>query len=111
MSNNIAIGVTDSDKMWKGHFGIAPDYKIYTNEGKYVDTRKNPHGASHNHQHSHGDKQPKVIKELLHDCSVFIGKRMGEESKLNLAQKLGITTILVDTNEPEEALNNYLKTL
>lgn len=110
MSNNIAVGVGKTDMMWKGHFGISPIYKIYNREGKFIEERVNPHGAGHdhNHDHDHGDDQPKVIKELLHDCSTFIGKRMGEESKLKLAKKLGIETMLYKTNDPVEALNTYL---
>jgi predicted Fe-Mo cluster-binding NifX family protein len=106
MNNNIAVGVGETEMMWKGHFGISPIYKIYTREGKFIEERKNPHGAGHDHDH--GDDQPKVIKVLLHDCSTFIGKRMGEESKLKLAKKLGIETVLYKTNDPVEALNTYL---
>ena len=106
MSNNIAVGVGKKDTMWKGHFGISPIYKIYNRNGEFIEERVNPHSAEHNHDN--GDGQPKVIKELLHDCSTFIGKRMGEESKLKLAKKLGIETVLYKTNDPVEALNTYL---
>ncbi|MDA3861215.1 MAG: hypothetical protein PF445_08300 [Melioribacteraceae bacterium] len=97
--------------MWKGHFGISPIYKIYNREGEFIEERENPHGAGNgqNHDYGHGEDQPKVIKELLFDCSTFIGIRMGEESKLKLAKKLGIETVLYKTDDPIEALNTYLE--
>ncbi|MBU0472852.1 MAG: hypothetical protein KKF62_01680 [Bacteroidetes bacterium] len=111
MNNYIAIGIDKTGKMWKGHFGISPVYKIYNSEGKFIEDRTNPHGVSNNgkHGHDHGDDQPIVIKELLYDCKTFIGKRMGEESKLKLAQKLGIETVLLKVDDPTEALNTFLK--
>ena len=108
MSNNIAVGVGKTDKMWKGHFGISPIYKVYTREGEFIEDRTNPHGAGKGHNHDHGDDQPKVIKDLLSDCTTFIGKQMGEESKLKLAKKLGIETVLYKIDDPIEALNTFL---
>lgn len=108
MNNNIAIGVSKANKIWKGHFGISPFFQVYDREGKLIETRINPHGAGENHKHNHDDSQPILIKEILKDCKTFIGKRMGEQSKLKLAQKLGIETVLYDLDEPTEALNTYL---
>ncbi len=108
--NNIAVGVNKNDKIWPGHFGIAPHYKIYDREKTLVEKRINPHGAGvSDHGHDHDDNQPIFIKEILHDCNVFIGKRMGEESKLKLAEKLGVTTILTKEPDPVKALEEYLK--
>lgn len=110
MNKNIAVAVDKLDKMWKGHFGISPVYQIFNREGIFVEKRVNPHGAGNDdkHGHNHDDDQPIVIKQLLNDCSTFIGKRMGEESKLKLAQKLGIETILVKSDDPIVALNTFL---
>ena len=110
MSNYIAVGVNKLDKVWKGHFGISPVYKIYNREGEFIEERENPQGAGngHNHDHDHGDDQPIVIKELLNDCTTFVGKRMGEESKLKLAEKLGIETVLTENTEPQEVVKEIL---
>lgn len=107
--NNIAVAVNKNDKLWPGHFGIAPYYNIYDRNKNLIEKRLNPHGAGHS-QHSHEDNnQPKMIKETLNDCNVFIGKRMGEKSKLKLAEKLGVTTILTKETEPIKAIEEYLK--
>ena len=108
MNNNIAVGVSKSDKMWKGHFGISPIYKVYSREGEFIEDRTNPHGAGNGHNHDHSDDQPKIIKDLLNDCTTFIGKRMGEGSKLKLAEKLGIESVLVNVDDPIEALNTII---
>jgi len=106
MNNLIAVGVNKTEKIWAGHFGQAPYYYIYNTSGELIDKRINPHGAGHGHNHD--ENQPVLIKEVLHDCKTFIGKRMGEGSKLKLAEKLGIETILTDIKEPAEAVNKFL---
>ncbi len=108
--NNIAVAVNKNDKIWPGHFGIAPHYNIYDLGKNFIEKRLNPHGVGiSNHGHDHDDKQPKLIKEILHDCNVFIGKRMGEKSKLKLAQKLGVKTILTKETDPVIVVDEYLK--
>ena len=108
--NNIAVAVNKNDKIWPGHFGISPYYNIYNKEKNLIEKRLNPHGAGvSDHGHDHDDNQPKFIKEILHDCNIFIGKRMGEKSKLKLAEKLGITTVLTKEPDPVKALAEYLK--
>ncbi|MEN8193262.1 MAG: NifB/NifX family molybdenum-iron cluster-binding protein [Bacteroidota bacterium] len=108
--HNIAVAVNKNDKIWPGHFGISPHYNIYDRDKNLIEKRLNPHGAGNSsHGHDHDDDQPKFIKEVLHDCNVFIGKRMGDKSKLMLAEKLGITTILTKQPDPEKALEEYLK--
>ncbi len=107
--NYIAVAVNKNEKLWPGHFGIAPYYNIYDRDKNLVEKRINPHGSGHS-RHSHeDDNQPKMIKEVLHDCDVFIGKRMGEKSKLKLAEKLGVTTILTKESDPLKALEEYIK--
>ena len=109
MSNYIAVGVNKADKIWKGHFGIAPYFQVYNQDSEMVEKRINPHGAGQGHKHDHGDDQPFLIKEILHDCKIFVGKQMGEVSKLKLAQKLGIETVLTENTEPQEVVNEILK--
>jgi len=106
MKDNIAVAVNKNTKLWPGHFGIAPYYNIYDRNKNLIEKRLNPHGSNHSHE---DDNQPKMIKEILHDCNVFIGKRMGEKSKLKLAEKLGVTTILTKETDPVKAIEDYLK--
>ncbi len=109
MSSSIAVGVNKLDKVWHGHFGISPYFLIYNNDGEMIEKRINPHGAGQGHKHDHGDDQPFLIKEILHDCNIFVGKKMGEGSKLKLAQKLGVETVLTENAEPQEVVNGILK--
>ena len=108
MNNYIAVGVNKLDKIWHGHFGISPYFLIYNVDGEMIEKRINPHGAGQGHKHEHGDDQPFLIKEILHDCKIFVGKQMGEGSKLKLAQKLGIETVLTESTEPQKVVNEIL---
>lgn len=109
IQNNIAVAVNKNNKLWPGHFGIAPYYNIYDKDKNLIEKRLNPHGTGHSH-HTHEDaNQPKLIKEILHGCNVFIGKRMGEKNKKKLAEKLGVTTFLTKETDPLKALEEYLK--
>jgi predicted Fe-Mo cluster-binding NifX family protein len=108
MNNLIAVGVNKADKIWAGHFGIAPYYQVYNTDGEMIEKRMNPHGAGQGHKHDHGDDQPLLIKEILTDCNIFIGKQMGEESKLKLAKKLGVKTILTEKSDPQEVVNEVI---
>ena len=109
MNSNIAVGVNKAGKIWAGHFGQAPYYYIYNSNGELIDKKINPHGAGQGHGHNHDDNQPILIKEILSDCKTFIGRRMGEGSKLKLAEKLGIETVLTEIKEPQEAVEQFLK--
>lgn len=102
----IAVGIDKDDNLWKGHFGMAPYYNIYSTSGEKIEKRKNPYGAG-NGNHEHHDN-PKLIVKLLNDCKVFIAKRMGQESKRKLLEMFGITAILTDADETERALTKYL---
>ena len=103
----IALGVDKKGQIWGGHFGIAPQYNLYDRSGHLVEERQNPYGAGNGEKHSHHD-DPKLIVNLLSDCGVFIARRMGEKSKRNLAEKLGIETVLVEEKDPQVALGAYL---
>ena len=101
----IAIAIDGKGRLWGGHFGMAPVYYLYSPEGELVEERPNPYGAGHGHQH-HDD--PKLIIDLLPECAVFIGRRMGEDSKRKLAQKFDIDAVLTSEKTPEAALRAYL---
>jgi len=104
----IAIATDGNGRLWSGHFGIAPLYLIYSPQGDLVEERQNPYGAGQGKAHQHHD-DPRLIINLLSECAVFIGRRMGEESKRKLAQKFGIDAVLIDRKTPEEALRAYLE--
>ncbi len=106
---HIAIGVDQKEKIWSGHFGIAPVYHIYNQQGELVEQRANPYGAGQG-QAKHHDN-PQLIVDLLPDCNVFIARRMGDGSKRKLIMELGIIPMLTDETEPEAALRAYLLSL
>jgi hypothetical protein len=103
----IAIATDGKGRLWSGHFGIAPLYLLYSPQGELVEKRQNPYGAGQGKAHQHHD-DPKLIIDLLPECAVFIGRRMGEESKRKLAQKFGIDAGLTSEKTPEAALRAYL---
>jgi predicted Fe-Mo cluster-binding NifX family protein len=102
----IAIGVDNEGRIWTGHFGIAPNYLIYDQNGQMVEQRSNPYGAGQGRKKHHDN--PRLIVDLLPDCGVFIARRMGGGSKRKLAQQLGITPVLTAEEKPEAALRAYL---
>ncbi len=103
----IAIAVNANGALWSGHFGMAPAFQLYTPAGELLETRPNPYGAGQGKKHQHHDN-PKRIIDLLPECAVFIGRRMGEESKRKLAQAFGIDAALTSEKTPEDALRAYL---
>ncbi|NKQ35186.1 MAG: DUF2249 domain-containing protein [Chloroflexi bacterium] len=102
----IAIGVDKERKIWTGHFGMAPIYYIYDENGEMVDQRVNPYGAGGGQKKHHDN--PQLIADLLPDCKVFIARRMGGGSKQKLVAGLGITPILTTERYPDGALRAYL---
>lgn len=105
--NLIALGVDTEEKLWNGHFGMAPVYLIFDRAGNLLEKRDNPYGVKPGIKHEHHD-DPKRIVALLNDCSTFIARRMGEQSRRNLAEKMGIETVLTEEKEPKNALKVYL---
>jgi len=106
--NHIAIGVDAQEKLWNGHFGMAAYFYIYDREGKLLEKRDNPYGVKPGIKHEHHD-DPKRIVALLHDCDTFIARRMGEQSRRNLVEKLGIETLITEEKDPETAMKAYLR--
>lgn len=103
----IAIGVDQNGKVWRGHFGMAPCYRLYDRSGNLMEERQNPYGAGGGGKHAHHDN-PLLIVNLLSDCSVFIANRMGDASKQKLVQDFGIETVLTEEKDPQAALSAYL---
>ncbi len=106
MEKLIAVASDGEKKIWKGHFGISPFFMIFDLNGKQIELRKNPYSAE-NGKHKHHD-DPKRIVSLLHDCSVFIAKRMGDKSKRNLVEKMNITPVITEETTPSDAVAKYL---
>jgi len=104
----IAIATDAKGGLWGGHFGMAPIYLIFSPAGRLLEERPNPHGAGQGKAHQHHD-DPRLIIDLLPECGVFIGRRMGEESKRKLARKFGIKAVLTSKKTPAEALRAYLE--
>jgi predicted Fe-Mo cluster-binding NifX family protein len=104
----IAIATDGNGNLWGGHFGIAPVYQLYSFDGVLFENRQNPYGAGQGEKHQHHD-DPRLIIDLLPDCAVFIGRRMGAESKRKLAQKFGVDAVLTTEKTPAEALRAYLQ--
>ena len=42
---NIAVGVYKEEKIWIGHFEIAPYINVYSFKEDLIEKRKNPYGA------------------------------------------------------------------
>lgn len=104
----IAVAITEDNRMWGGHFGMAPYYALYDRQGNLVERRFNPHGAGHAHGH-HDD--PRRIVALLSDCGVFIGRRMGEASRRRLVTQMGVEAVLTTERDPQAAVRAYLDSL
>lgn len=103
----LAVAVDENGRLWGGHFGIAPLYFIYDREGHLREQRVNPYGARRGHRATHHD-DPRLIVDLLSDCGVFIGKRMGENSRRRLAKNLGVTPVLTRAETPQDAVRAWL---
>jgi predicted Fe-Mo cluster-binding NifX family protein len=103
MKNLIAVAVDKNGNVWKGHFGMSPFYLLFDDKGKQIEKKKNPLAEENKH---HDD--PKLVVNLLNDCNVFIAKRMGDKSKKNLVEKLNVTPVITENENPLDALNDYL---
>ncbi len=101
---NIAVAVDENGTLWKGHFGIAPFYRIYNEEKKFIEQRENPYGAN-SENHSHHDN-PKMIIGFLNDCKIFVARRMGQESRIKLKENFGIIPFLTEISLPNEAVES-----
>ena len=84
----IAIGVDQNGLVRRCHYGESPQF-FFNSAGNLQDIRRNPYVASDDGGGHHG--KPGFIVELLPECAVFIGWRMGKPEKLI---KLGLTPYL-----------------
>ncbi len=106
----IAIGSIDGEKLQIGHFGMSPFFMLYeiTEKGnaKFLEKMINPMSDPKLHKHA----DTKDIMRLLPHIDVFIGKRMGKESKINIKTKFNKTAITYeDLDNVENALNRFLQ--
>lgn len=105
----IAIGTNAKGSLWAGHFGMSPRFAIYSPTGELVEVCPNPYGAGNGPAAHHDD--PRLIVALLHDCGVFIARRMGDNSRRNLVEGQGVRPVLTDAKTVETALHAYLSSL
>lgn len=102
----IAVAIDKSGNIWKGHFGIAYSFSLFDGKGNLIKEIKNPYAVTESGQ-KHQSK-PGLISDLLPQCNVFIGKKMGKESFALIQNKLGIIPFLTTQNDPLKAVKEYL---
>jgi len=100
----ITVGVDNEERMWKAHFGMAPWHYVYDRRGEFVERRANAYALQGKH---HDD--PMRIAALMPNCSVFIARRKGDQSRRQLAESLGVQPVLTEATDPHEAVQEYLK--
>lgn len=105
--NRIAVAVGKDGHMYADHFGMAPLYHIYDLEGQFIEQRDNPHGEGGAEQKEHGG--PRQTLDMLDDCLVFLAKVTGHY--LNQVTRTGVTVVVVQTDDPAEAVRDYLAAL
>ena len=99
----ITVGVDDEGQVWQAHFGMAPWYYLFDRQGELVERRANPYAQEGKH---HDD--PGRIVALLPECDIFIARRMGGQSRRQLAESLGVRPVLTETADPHEAVRETL---
>lgn len=98
----IVLGVDRDGQMWNADFGMSPLYHIYDRAGNLVEKRANPYATRPHHGN------PKLIVDLLPECGVFIGRKMGKPEML---RKMGIQPVFTEEKDPQVALAAYLETV
>lgn len=106
----IAVVTQDEVKI-SAHFGMAPNYRVFTIEaGKIVarETREKPHHKKHPQHGSHDHKHHNHANMLapITDCQVLIAGGMGGPAFAK-AQAAGLAVILT-AGEIEAAIQAYL---
>ncbi len=101
----IAIAVREDNTIFKGHFGSAPKYLIFNEAGSLLEEIENPHDPKKTKVHH---DNPQLIKELLIDVNVYIGRNFGEESRQKLVKKFNIVPFGTKANEPSEAIKEFI---
>ena len=105
----IAIGTIDGEKLQIGHFGMSPYFMIYEVNAKddftLLNKMQNPFSDPKKHKHA----ETSDIMGLLPDVDVYIGKRMGKQSKINIKEKYNkIAITYEDLDLVKDALNRFL---
>lgn len=108
--NYIAVAVNKNDKIWYGNFGISPYYMLFDSLGDIVGKRINPHGVGQSRFLDYSENPPRII-DLLHDCIIFVGKKMGDKSHQLLSEKYGIKTIVTQEDDPKISVKFLLNSV
>jgi hypothetical protein len=98
----IAVGVDDQGQVWQAHFGMAPWYYLFDGQGELIERRANPYARTKHHD------DPVAIVALLPECTTFIARRMGEQSRNQLTTSLRIEPALTTATDPYQAVQAYL---
>jgi len=98
----IAVGVDDQGQVWRAHFGMAPWYYLFDEQGELIERRANPYARTQHHD------DPVAIVALLPECTTFIARRMGEQSRNQLTTSLRIEPVLTAATDPYQAVQAHL---
>ncbi len=101
----IAVATDKDCEVWKRHFGITYSFSLFDMNGNFTKEVKNPYAITEYGQ-EHQSK-PDLIVELLPQCNVFIGKKMGKDSFEIIKEKLGITPFITSKKAPLDAVKEY----
>lgn len=105
----LAVGATESGALWGDHFGVAPFYFLFDRNGALIEKRRNPHGGANGGKAAHHGN-PQLIVDLLPECSVWIGRQIGEggEKRRRIVEQAGIEIVSSEAREAEAAAREYL---
>ncbi len=105
--------VTEDGERISSHFGMAPEYRVFTISGGQVqgaETRAKPHHVhhphGHDHQHGHGDVGHADMFAPIEDCQVLLVGGMGDPA-YRKAQAVGLEVVLTG-GIIQEALKAYM---
>ncbi len=105
MRQYIAVATDKSgEKVWRGHFGMAPLYSVFDYDGNLVAVKENPYSGGDKHHDN-----PALIAELLSDVETFIAYNMGENSRRRLIEEFNIEPVLVDFDRVDEAIEYFIE--
>ena len=104
----IAVGTDDKKTIRKGHFGESRYYHVIEILNAQIvgeEFRENLYLESGKAKKKHG--QPEEIISLLHDCSLFMSRSMGEKSLTEISSRK-IDCIFTNIDDIDRAVSLYL---
>lgn len=105
--------VTEDGERLSSHFGMAPEYRVFTISGGQVqeaETRAKPHHVHHpqgdDHHHGHGGVGHADMFAPIADCQVLLVGGMGDPA-YRKAQEAGLEVVLTG-GSIQEVVRAYL---